>query len=77
MYGTGPGGNILLVEQKIANISKLYDPVDCNYSPSWPGLLLCKVLLGKCQRYHPNGSPPPEIPEAVVNISQESYDKAT
>jgi len=26
-------------------------------------LLLCKVLLGKIQRYHPNGQPPPEIPE--------------
>ena len=27
------------------------------------GLLLCKVILGKSQRYHPNGSPPPEIPD--------------
>jgi len=26
-------------------------------------LLLCKVLLGKIQRYHPNGQTPPEIPE--------------
>jgi len=26
-------------------------------------LLLCKVLLGKCQRYHPNGQTPPEIPD--------------
>jgi len=26
-------------------------------------ILLCKVLLGKCQRYHPNGQTPPEIPE--------------
>ena len=28
------------------------------------GLLLCKVILGKCERYFPNGSIPPEIPEA-------------
>ena len=27
------------------------------------GLLLCKVILGKCERYYPNGSLPPEIPE--------------
>ena len=27
------------------------------------GLLLCKVILGKSQRYIPNGSPPPEIPD--------------
>ena len=27
------------------------------------GLLLCKVILGKSQRYYPNGSPPPEIPD--------------
>jgi len=26
-------------------------------------LLLCKVLLGKCQTYQPTGAPPPEIPE--------------
>ena len=27
------------------------------------GLLLCKVILGKSQRYQPNGSPPPDIPD--------------
>jgi len=27
------------------------------------GLLLCKVILGKCQKYYPNGQPPPPIPE--------------
>ena len=27
------------------------------------GLLLCKVILGKCERYFPNGATPPEIPE--------------
>ena len=27
------------------------------------GLLLCKVVLGKSQRYNPNGSQPPEIPD--------------
>lgn len=27
------------------------------------GLLLCKVILGKCERYYPNGATPPEIPE--------------
>ena len=27
------------------------------------GLLLCKVILGKSQRYIPNGSPPPDIPD--------------
>ena len=27
------------------------------------GLLLCKVILGKCERYFPNGSTPPEIPD--------------
>jgi len=26
-------------------------------------ILLCKVLLGKCQKYYPNGLTPPEIPE--------------
>jgi len=26
-------------------------------------LILCKVLLGKCQKYYPNGLTPPEIPE--------------
>ena len=26
-------------------------------------LILCKVLLGKCQKYYPNGQTPPEIPE--------------
>merc|ERR1711971_168747 len=27
------------------------------------GLLLCKVILGKCERYYSNGSLPPEIPK--------------
>ena len=27
------------------------------------GLLLCKIILGKCQKYYPNGQPPPPIPE--------------
>jgi len=26
-------------------------------------IILCKVLLGKCQKYYPNGLTPPEIPE--------------
>merc|ERR1711973_294884 len=26
-------------------------------------LILCKVLLGKCQKYYPNGLTPPEIPD--------------
>ena len=27
------------------------------------GLLLCKVILGKCQKYYPNGQTPPPIPD--------------
>ena len=27
------------------------------------GLLMCKVILGKCQKYFPNGGTPPPIPE--------------
>ena len=26
-------------------------------------LLLCKVILGKCQKYYPNGQTPPPIPD--------------
>merc|ERR1712126_125273 len=27
------------------------------------GLLMCKVILGKCQKYYPNGQTPPPIPD--------------
>ena len=27
------------------------------------GLVLCKILLGKCELYHPQGQTPPPIPE--------------
>merc|ERR1711915_994892 len=42
-------------------------------------ILLCKVLLGKCQKYYPNGLTPPEIPEEFDSrvIVREGLDVVT